>query len=148
MCSAAHRVFSTWVHSRSLRSPGRLARLAVRPRAVGRQRAMDYVENPAPAAGLLSILRRFIATLRPRPLAFPPLPPCRRTRIRKDHRWTCNNTLTTDISALHRGAKVLQCTKQFNVLGSGDRSSRVVLVPVEWHVRESLELERRDFFCQ
>jgi hypothetical protein len=37
MSCAAHRVFSTWVHSRSLRSPGRLARLALRPRAVGRQ---------------------------------------------------------------------------------------------------------------
>jgi len=33
---------SPWVHSRSLRSPGRLARLVLRPRAVGRLRAMDY----------------------------------------------------------------------------------------------------------
>jgi hypothetical protein len=34
-----------WVHSRSLRSPGRLARMAVGPRAVGRLRAVDYGDN-------------------------------------------------------------------------------------------------------
>jgi hypothetical protein len=37
--------FSPWVHSRSLRSPGRLARLAWRARAVGRLRAVDYGDN-------------------------------------------------------------------------------------------------------
>jgi len=50
-CEAARRhhrqkhrptAISPWVHSRSLRSPGRLARLVLRPRAVGRLRAMDY----------------------------------------------------------------------------------------------------------
>jgi hypothetical protein len=35
----------SWVHSRSLRSPGRLARQALRPRAVGRLRAVDYEDN-------------------------------------------------------------------------------------------------------
>jgi hypothetical protein len=33
---------SPWVHSRSLRSPGRLARQVFKPRAVGRLRAVDY----------------------------------------------------------------------------------------------------------
>jgi hypothetical protein len=37
--------FSPWVHSRSLRSPGRLARLTLKPRAVGRLRAVDYGDN-------------------------------------------------------------------------------------------------------
>jgi hypothetical protein len=37
--------FSPWVHSRSLRSPGRSARLAWRARAVGRLRAVDYGDN-------------------------------------------------------------------------------------------------------
>lgn len=41
-------LFSPWVHSRSLRSPGPLARLAFRPRAVGRLRAMHYGQNRAP----------------------------------------------------------------------------------------------------
>ncbi len=46
MSWAESRVFSTGVHSRSRRSPGRLARKALRPRAVGRLRAVDSVENP------------------------------------------------------------------------------------------------------
>jgi hypothetical protein len=36
---------SPWVHRRSLRSPGRLARLAWRARAVGRLRAVDHGDN-------------------------------------------------------------------------------------------------------
>jgi hypothetical protein len=45
MSLSKHRLLSTWVHNRSLRSPGRLARLALRPHAVGRLRVVDYVES-------------------------------------------------------------------------------------------------------
>ena len=38
----ASTAISPWVHSRSLRSPGRLARLGSMPRAVGRLRAVHY----------------------------------------------------------------------------------------------------------
>jgi hypothetical protein len=42
-----NRLLSPCIHSRSLRSPGRLARLAWRPRAVGRLRAVDDGDNRA-----------------------------------------------------------------------------------------------------
>jgi hypothetical protein len=45
VASAALARLSPWVHSRSLRSPARLARLALRPRAVGRLRAVHYGDN-------------------------------------------------------------------------------------------------------
>jgi hypothetical protein len=45
----AHRLLSPWVHSRSLRSPGRMAHLLCKPRALGRLRAMDYGDNLATA---------------------------------------------------------------------------------------------------
>lgn len=45
VAAAALTQLSPWVHSRSLRSPVRLARLALRPRAVGRLRAVHYGDN-------------------------------------------------------------------------------------------------------